>query len=154
MRTDEDSQELLVRIPGRFDEWQRTGDVARIDEGGFVWIEGRVSDMINRGGLKVHPAEVEEVLRLVPGVADVAVAGVPDDRLGEVPVAFVVTASAVSDSALDATCRAHLAPYKVPVRFERVVELPRNDLGKVVKRELLAIPGQRQGPTEGHTPAS
>ena len=78
------------------DGWFRTGDVARIDPEGFVWIEGRVSDMVNRGGLKVFPAEVEEVLRLAPGVADVAVVGVPDDRLGEVPWAFVVPADAAA----------------------------------------------------------
>src|SRR5690606_26028803 len=97
--------ELLVRTPTMVagyadgtdlsdrltpDGWFRTGDVARIDPDGFVWIEGRVSDMINRGGLKVFPAEVEEVLRLDPAVADAAVVGVPDDRLGEAPWAFVV----------------------------------------------------------------
>ena len=72
------------------DGWLRTGDLARIDDDGFVWIDGRVSAMVNRGGLKVFPDEVEEHLREYPGVADAAVAGVPDDRLGEVPWAFVV----------------------------------------------------------------
>jgi acyl-CoA synthetase (AMP-forming)/AMP-acid ligase II len=137
VRTDDDTGELLVRIPGRFDDWQRTGDVARIDDDGFVWIEGRVSDMVNRGGLKIHPGEVEEVLRLSPAVADAAVAGRPDDRLGEVPVAFVVAAAPVEDAELDALCRRHLAPYKVPVRFVRVDTLPRNEVGKVLKRELV-----------------
>jgi acyl-CoA synthetase (AMP-forming)/AMP-acid ligase II len=137
VRTDDSSGELLVRIPGRIDEWQRTGDVARIDDEGFVWIEGRVSDMVNRGGLKVHPGEVEEVLRLSPAVADAAVAGAPDDRLGEVPVAFVVEAAPVGDADLDALCRQHLAPYKVPVRFERVASLPRNDAGKVLRKDLV-----------------
>ena len=132
VRTD-DTGELWVEVRG---EWHRTGDVGRIDDDGFVWIEGRVSDMVNRGGLKVHPAEVEEVLRLAPAVTDAAVVGVPDDRLGEVPVAFVVEASAVSDAELEAVCRQHLAPYKVPVRFERVDALPRNEAGKVLKREL------------------
>jgi acyl-CoA synthetase (AMP-forming)/AMP-acid ligase II len=137
VRTDNETGELFVRIPGRVDDWQRTGDVARIDEDGFVWIEGRVSDMVNRGGLKVHPGEVEEVLRLSPAVADAAVVGVPDDRLGEVPVAFVVIAGTVSDGELEALCRQHLAPYKVPVRFERIGALPRNEVGKVLKRQLL-----------------
>jgi acyl-coenzyme A synthetase/AMP-(fatty) acid ligase len=137
VRTDGETGELLVRIPGRIDDWQHTGDVARIDDDGFVWIDGRVSDMINRGGLKVHPAEVEEVLRLSPSVADVAVVGAPDDRLGEVPVAFVTEHEPVGDSELMTLCRAHLAPYKVPVRFERIATLPRNDAGKVVKRGLL-----------------
>jgi acyl-CoA synthetase (AMP-forming)/AMP-acid ligase II len=137
IRIDDASGELLVRIPGRFDDWQPTGDVARIDDDGFVWIEGRVSDMVNRGGLKVHPAEVEEVVRLSPAVADVAVAGAPDRRLGEVPVAFIVEAAPVSDADLEALCRQHLAPYKVPVRFERVAVLPRNEVGKVLKRALV-----------------
>jgi acyl-CoA synthetase (AMP-forming)/AMP-acid ligase II len=138
VRCDEESGELLVRIPGRIDEWHRTGDVGRVDDDGFVWIEGRVSDMVNRGGLKVHPAEVEEVLRLSPAVADAAVVGVADDRLGEVPVAFVVTAGAapIDPAALDSLCREHLAPYKVPVRFESIGALPRNEAGKVLKREL------------------
>jgi len=142
--TEERTAELLVRIPGRFDEWQHTGDVARIDEDGFVWIEGRVSDMVNRGGLKVHPGEVEEVLRLSPAVADASVAGAPDDRLGEVPVAFVVEASPVGDVELESLCRQHLAPYKIPVRFERVAALPRNEVGKVLKRDLIG--GLSPGP--------
>jgi acyl-coenzyme A synthetase/AMP-(fatty) acid ligase len=137
VRTDEGTGELLVRIPGRIDDWQRTGDVARIDGDGFVWIEGRVSDMVNRGGLKVHPGEVEEVLRLSSAVADAAVVGVPDDRLGEVPVAFVVESEPVTDAELESLCRQHLAPYKVPVRFGRVDALPRNEAGKVVKRQLI-----------------
>ncbi|HEY8059841.1 MAG TPA: AMP-binding protein [Acidimicrobiales bacterium] len=123
------------------DGWFRTGDVGRVDGDGFVWIEGRVSDMINRGGLKVFPAEVAEVLLLSPALADAAVVGVPDDRLGEVPWAFVVPVEgglAPEDDALTALCREHLAPYKVPVRFVTVDELPRNDIGKVVSRDLVA----------------
>ena len=121
------------------DGWFRTGDIGRIDDDGFVWIDGRVSDMINRGGLKVFPGEVEEVLRLAPEVADVAVAGVSDERLGEVPVAFVVVrdGSSFDTSALEELCRGHLAPYKVPVRYEVLDELPRNDVGKVLTRELV-----------------
>jgi acyl-CoA synthetase (AMP-forming)/AMP-acid ligase II len=121
------------------DGWFRTGDVGRVDEDGFVWIEGRVSDMINRGGLKVHPDHVEEVLRLDPGVADAAVVGEADDRLGEVPVAYVVAAPgglAPTSDGLSGLCRAHLAPYKVPVRFELVDALPRNEVGKL-QRALL-----------------
>jgi acyl-CoA synthetase (AMP-forming)/AMP-acid ligase II len=123
------------------DGWFRTGDVGRVDGEGFVWIEGRVSDMINRGGLKVFPAEVAEVLRLGPAVADVHVVGVPDDRLGEVPWAFVVPAAGhapPTGDELEALCRAHLAPYKVPVRFVTVDVLPRNEIGKVRADVLLA----------------
>jgi len=148
--TDDGSGELLVRIPGRFEEWQRTGDIGHIDDDGFVWIDGRVSDMINRGGLKVHPGEVEEVLRLHPAVADAAVAGRADDRLGEVPVAYLVEATAVSDDELAALCRTHLAPYKVPVEFVRLATLPRNDAGKVLKRDLAALP---PGPSTATSPS-
>jgi acyl-coenzyme A synthetase/AMP-(fatty) acid ligase len=114
-----------------------TGDVARIDEDGFVWIEGRAGDMINRGGNKVHPDAVEEVLRLVPGVEDAAVVGVPDSRLGEVPVAFLV-GRPVPDDALVAVCREHLVPYKVPVAFHWVDGLPRSEVGKVQRAALAA----------------
>src|SRR5262249_51893266 len=116
-----------------------TGDLARVDDEGFVWIEGRASDVINRGGNKVFPEQVEEVLRLVPAVREAAVVGVPDERLGEVPVAFVVTAGSVGDEDLIAVCREHLAPYKVPVRFRRVDALPRSEVGKVLRRELAAL---------------
>ena len=122
------------------DGWFRTGDFARLDAEGFVWIEGRVSSMINRGGLKVYPGEVEEVLRLHPSVADAAVVGAPDDRLGEVPCAFVVTAPGADLDAgdLERLCREHLAPYKVPARFEAIDALPRNEVGKVLGRDLVA----------------
>lgn len=113
-----------------------TGDIARIDEDGFVWIEGRVSDLINRGGNKVFPDSVEEVLRLHPDVVDVSVVGVPDDRLGEVPVAYVV--GDVDVDVLSAHCREHLVPYKVPVTFVAIDELPRSEVGKVLRRDLVA----------------
>jgi acyl-CoA synthetase (AMP-forming)/AMP-acid ligase II len=119
------------------DGWFRTGDIARIDGDGFLWIEGRVSDLINRGGLKVFPAEVEEVLLLSPLVQECAVVGVPDDRLGEVPWAFVV-ASDDDVSTLRSFARARLSPYKVPVRFVGVTALPRNEIGKVLAADLVA----------------
>jgi acyl-CoA synthetase (AMP-forming)/AMP-acid ligase II len=120
------------------DDWFRTGDLARIDDDGFVWIEGRVTEMINRGGLKVYPREVEEVLRARPEVRDVAVVGAPDERLGEVPVAFIVSDGAPDGAALAAHCRTVLAPYKVPVRFVAIDALPRNEVGKVLSRALVA----------------
>ncbi len=151
VRVDDDTGELQVRTPALSagyadgadladrltdDGWFRTGDIGRVDDDGFVWIEGRVSDMVNRGGLKVFPAEVEEVLRLHPSVADVAVAGVPDDRLGEVPWAFVV--GEVDEEALEAHVREHLAPYKVPAGWTAVDRLPRNEVGKVLLRDLTS----------------
>jgi long-chain acyl-CoA synthetase len=138
--------ELLVRPPrtatgldaDRVDAegFVHTGDLARIDEDGFVWIEGRIGDVINRGGNKVFPDHVEEVLRVSPAVRDVAVVGVPDERLGEVPVAFVVGDARVGD--LELLCREHLVAYKVPADFVFVDELPRSEVGKVLRRELTA----------------
>lgn len=122
------------------DGFFRTGDIARLDEDGFLWIEGRESDMINRGGLKVFPAEVEEVLLLSDAVADAAVVGVPDARLGEVPTAFVVPpdgSEPPSADDLEQLCRQHLAPFKVPVAFEALEALPRSEVGKVLRRVLV-----------------
>jgi len=125
------------------DGFLRTGDIGYIDDDGFVWLSGRVSDMVNRGGLKVFPGEVEEVLRLHPAVADVAVTASPDDRLGEVPVAYLVASPGTprpDGTELAAHCRQTLAPYKVPVRFEWVSALPRNEVGKVLRRQLAHAP--------------
>jgi acyl-CoA synthetase (AMP-forming)/AMP-acid ligase II len=145
--------ELLVRPPNmasgyasgtelsdRIDEegYLATGDLGRIDEDGFVWIEGRSGDLINRGGNKVFPDEVEEVLRLSPHVREAAVVGAPDERLGEVPVAFIVTIGEVGDDELVALCRDHLTPYKIPVDFVRVDALPKNEIGKLLRRQLAA----------------
>lgn len=137
--------ELLVKPPSTAvdlapdrltaDGFVRTGDVASVDDEGFVWIEGRLGDLINRGGNKVYPEEVEEVLVATAGVREAAVIGAPDDRLGEVPVAFV---AGEADLDLEAACRQHLVPYKVPVRFERVDRLPRSETGKVLRRELAS----------------
>ncbi|HEX5097025.1 MAG TPA: AMP-binding protein [Acidimicrobiia bacterium] len=121
------------------DGWLRTGDLARIDDDGFVWIEGRVSDMINRGGLKVFPDDVEEQLRAFPGVLDVGVAGVADERLGEVPWAFVVPRANAYIDAGELRRWAHdrMAPYKVPVGVTVVDDLPRNEIGKLMRAELV-----------------
>jgi len=147
--------ELLVRPPlvwddarrttlaGRLtdDGYVRTGDLARIDDAGFVWIEGRLGDLIIRGGNKIVPDEVEEVLVSLPAIAEVAVVGVADDRLGQVPVAFVVEREPVDDEVLEQACRESLVPYKVPVRFVRVGSLPRSEAGKVLRRELIVPDG-------------
>ncbi|HTD49659.1 MAG TPA: AMP-binding protein [Acidimicrobiia bacterium] len=123
------------------DGWLRTGDLASIDDDGFVWIEGRVSAMVNRGGLKVFPDEVEEHLRAHPSVVDAAVAGVPDDRLGEVPWAFVVCEPGVVIDAdtLRGWCRDRMAPYKVPAGVTFVEKLPRNEIGKLLRQDLVPL---------------
>jgi acyl-CoA synthetase (AMP-forming)/AMP-acid ligase II len=132
-----DRRELDTRLDDR--GYLRTGDIGHLDTDGFLWIDGRVSDAINRGGLKIYPGDVEEVLRADASVADVCVAGVPDRRLGEVPWAWVVPrAGAVVDAeALTRSCRERLAPYAVPTRFVTVDSLPRNDVGKVLRRALV-----------------
>ena len=122
------------------DGWFRTGDLARIDDDGFVWIEGRVSDMINRGGLKVFPEEVEDVLREDSDVRDIAVVGVPDDRLGEVPWAFVVPhGTSIDEGALERRARERLVAYKVPARFVMIDELPRSEIGKLRRPDLVRM---------------
>jgi long-chain acyl-CoA synthetase len=144
VRLDADDH-LLVRPPNTAagieerldaDGFIDTGDLARIDEDGFVWIEGRAGDLINRGGNKVFPDSVEEVLRLAPAVADVAVVGAPDERLGEVPVAFLV-GTPVPDADLDALCREHLVAYKVPAAYHWIDQLPRSEVGKILRRDLV-----------------
>jgi long-chain acyl-CoA synthetase len=122
------------------DGWFHTGDLGWFDDDGFLWLDGRVSDMINRGGLKVFPGTVEDVLLAAEGVREAAVVGVADDRLGEVPWAFVVrTDDGPSEDALTAWCRQRLTPYRVPVRIVFIDKLPRNDVGKVVKRDLASL---------------
>ena len=116
------------------DGFVRTGDYAVIDDDGFVWIEGRTSDLINRGGNKVFPDQVEEVILLLPGVKEAAVVGVPDERLGQVPVAFII--GDATDDQLMTVCRDNLVPYKIPVAFERVLALPKSEVGKVLRRQL------------------
>jgi acyl-CoA synthetase (AMP-forming)/AMP-acid ligase II len=120
------------------DGYLRTGDIGRVDEDGFLWIQGRISDMINRGGLKIYPDEVEEALRQHPQVLDAGVAGLSDRRLGEVPHAWVITNGEIGDAELEAWCRQRLVPYKVPTGFTRVRTLPRSDIGKLLRRELVA----------------
>jgi acyl-CoA synthetase (AMP-forming)/AMP-acid ligase II len=116
----------------------RTGDLGRMDSDGFLWVQGRVSDMINRGGLKVYPEEVEEVLLAHPQVRDAGVAGVPDRRLGEVPHAWVIGEPGLDPGELAAWCRDRLVGYKVPVGFTVAGELPRSEIGKLLRRELVA----------------
>ncbi len=122
------------------DGWFHTGDLGWFDDDGFLWLDGRVSDMINRGGLKVFPGTVEDVLVAADGVREAAVVGVADERVGEVPWAFVArTNDALREEDLIMWCRERLTPYRVPARIVFVDELPRNDAGKVVKRELAEL---------------
>jgi fatty-acyl-CoA synthase len=119
-------------------EWLRTGDVAERDEEGFYRIKDRLKDMYISGGENVYPAEVESVLHEHPAVADVAVVGVPDERWGEVGVAFVVPAADISEEQLVEFVRERLARFKAPKVVRLVDVLPRSGLGKVQKDELRA----------------
>jgi acyl-CoA synthetase (AMP-forming)/AMP-acid ligase II len=121
--------------------WTRTTDLARIDEDGFVWIAGRVDDAILRGGFKVFPGDVAGVLREHPAVRDCGVTGVPDDRLGAVPVAAVelVDGAMVTSAELMAFAREHLTAYQVPREIVVVQALPRTASMKVSAPAVAAL---------------
>jgi HIP---CoA ligase len=116
------------------DGWLHTGDVADIDVAGNLKITDRLKDMYICGGFNVYPAEIEQTLLRLDGVDDVAVVGVPDERMGEVGKAYVVGSAAPED--VTAYAKEHLANFKVPRQVETIDALPRNLGGKVLKNEL------------------
>ncbi|PWU45721.1 long-chain fatty acid--CoA ligase [Micromonospora globispora] len=146
--------ELLVRGPQVFagywqrpeetaavllpDGWLRTGDVVTMDPDGFVTVVDRIKELIITGGFNVYPSEVEDALRRVPGVRDAAAVGLPGERGGEEVVAAVVLDDDASTDpeAVRAGCRQHLAGYKVPRQVVVVADLPRSQIGKVLRREV------------------
>jgi malonyl-CoA/methylmalonyl-CoA synthetase len=147
-----DTGEILLRGPNVFsgywrnpaateaafdDGWFRTGDIGEFDADGYLQIVGRAKDLIITGGLNVYPREVEEVLLTHPGVAEVAVVGVPDDEWGEAVTAFVIPAgSPPSPADLMAHAAESLAHFKCPRDVHFVAVLPRNALGKILRHEL------------------
>ena len=122
------------------DGWLHTGDVGELDPEGRLRIVDRLKDMILVGGFNVYPAEVENTLLAHDAIGQVAVIGVPDQRMGEVAVAYVVPAQgrSVDAAAIIAWTRERLANYKVPRYVVTVAELPTNATGKVVKDALRA----------------
>ena len=118
------------------DGWLHTGDIGTTDTDGRLRIVDRLKDLILVGGFNVHPAEVEHVLVEHPTIREAAVVGVRDDRLGEVPVAYVVPDGPIDAEDVLAFCRARLSSYKVPRRIVECHDLPRNSAGKVLKRSL------------------
>jgi acyl-CoA synthetase (AMP-forming)/AMP-acid ligase II len=122
------------RAPGVF----TLGDIGFVDDAGYVFITDRVSDMIISGGVNIYPAEIEQSLIGHPGIADVAVIGVPNADKGEEVKALVVTdeESGIDAAALALYCRERLAGYKCPRSFEFVADVGRNEAGKINKREL------------------
>ena len=120
------------------DGWLETGDVGRVDADRYIYLTGRQRELIVRGGLKVVPAEVEGALLEHPAIAEAAVAGRADERLGEVPVAWVRTHGAELDpEQVKAFLKERLTSYKVPVDIYLVSEFPRTDTGKIRKNLLL-----------------
>ncbi len=118
------------------DGWFRTGDVGRVDEDGFIFVEDRLKDMIISGGENIYSIEVERVLGEHPAVTEVAVIGVPDEKWGEAVKAVVALESDASEKELIAWCRERLAGYKCPKTVDIVDALPRNPTGKIMKKDL------------------
>ena len=142
----------------RHGEWFLTGDLGRMDEDGDLWIVDRKKDLVIRGGYNVYPREVEEVLYGHPDIREVAVIGVPDERLGE-EIAAVVTPQpgvTISASALRGWLEERVAAYKVPRIYQFVDELPKGPTGKIMKRAIdrsdTATEGERPSRVSTSTP--
>jgi len=127
------------------DGWLFTGDCGYLDEDGYLFIVERKKDLVIRGGLNVYPKDVEEVLYRHPSVAEAAVVGVPDTRMGEEVCAYVVSKEGATASAEDiiAHCQSSLAKYKTPRYVEFVRSLPKTGLGKIQKKELRRMAAER-----------
>ncbi|MCF8565254.1 AMP-binding protein [Alicyclobacillus tolerans] len=123
------------------DSWLYTGDLARVDEDGYLYIVDRKKDLIIRGGFNIYPRDLEELLVRHEAVSEAAVVGVPSPRMGEEVVAYVVAAPGVdlAEQQLLDYCQDHLAKYKTPRKIAIVDALPRNGVGKILKTELRKL---------------
>jgi long-chain acyl-CoA synthetase len=120
-------------------DWMPTGDLVAVDEEGYLFVKGRVKDTINRGGEKFGPVEIETAIRTLPGVAEVAVAGVPDEELGERVGALIVGDRDLEVDMVKAHCRQALARFKVPEIIVFVDELPYNRYGKIPRAAVVEV---------------
>ena len=119
------------------DGFLRTGDMAMMDQRGFIYLAGRKKDMIVASGFKIWPSEIEDVVAMHPGVLEVGAVGVPDPRSGEaVKIVVVRKDPELAGEALIAHCRKYLTGYKVPRHVEFRTKLPRSDIGRVLRRAL------------------
>jgi len=120
------------------DGWLRSGDLGRLNERGYLSINGRLKDMIIRGGSNIYPREIEDALFALPSVAQAAVIGIPDDKWGEVVLAVVQASdgSTLNFGEMFHYCRERMAPYKVPAFWCEIDEFPLNPSGKIQKFEL------------------
>ncbi|MEZ5169959.1 MAG: AMP-binding protein [Acidimicrobiia bacterium] len=135
------SGELWARGIRGIEGWHRLGDVGRVDADGFVWIEGRADDLIICGGFNIAPLHVERTLEQHPAVKEAAVVGIPDERLGQIPVAVLATDDGVAADLeeIRGWCRDHLEHYQVPRRFVTVDALPRNEIDKVHRPSVTEL---------------
>jgi long-chain acyl-CoA synthetase len=130
------------------DGWLRTGDIGRVDEKGFVFIEDRKKDVIVVSGFKVYPNEIEDVATLQKGVREAAAIGVPDQQSGEAVKLFIVRSDdKLTTADVIAHARGHLTGYKIPRHVEFVASLPKSNVGKVLRRAL-----KEPGPQENAAP--
>ncbi len=118
--------------------WYFTGDMGRLDEEGDLFVTGRTDDMIITGGENVSPVEVESFISMMPGVGDVAVVGLPDERWGQIVAAFIITSPGLDAAMIEAHCRQGLATHKRPRKIVFVEELPKSPVGKLLRRLLVA----------------
>jgi acyl-CoA synthetase (AMP-forming)/AMP-acid ligase II len=125
------------------DGWRATGDLGWVDHEGYVFFAGRKDDMIIRGGENIAPAEIEAVLMSHPEVDETAVIGIPSEEWGQTVKAFVVRRAGanVSEADLSDYCRSRLASFKRPEKIEFIDALPKNPLGKVLRKDLRASSG-------------
>jgi long-chain acyl-CoA synthetase len=126
------------------DGWLHTGDLARMDADGYIFVVDRKKDMILTGGFNVYPAEIERVIAQHPGVAMVAVGSLPDELKGEIAKAYVVPRSGASidEQELIGFCRERLAAYKLPRAVQFVDDLPKTSTGKIMRRMLRTLEPQ------------